>query len=129
LKQQINRKALSFKTEEVSPPNTPMRALLQYRNIPKIYFRIVKINYEITDEEQLYGENFLKKFSAESPVISWEVELPRDSDKNGHAVEVKIPELPLGRYAIMVSDNSAFSIIKKAVAYSLIDISNFSVIR
>jgi uncharacterized protein YfaS (alpha-2-macroglobulin family) len=124
----IKRKALNLTSEEVNEPGKPARALINYSNVNKVYFRIIKADYrknrDLTREQ--YGEKLIKKYVDEKPVVSFEYELPDDKDYNPHSSEIKIPELPSGFYILLASNTASFTCDKNIVAYTDLWYSNIS---
>ena len=68
-------------------------------------------------------------YTKQKPVKEWSLDLPDDKDYQQHSVEIKMPELPAGRYLILSATEKNFSYIKNAVGYSKIWVSNLSYIR
>ncbi|MCK4311298.1 MAG: hypothetical protein KAW88_01025, partial [Candidatus Cloacimonetes bacterium] len=127
----ITEKSLSLQTEKVNLPQKLSLGLLSYKNVNEFYFRIVKTTIE-EKEDYIYNHNYekkLKKFIAKQPLKEWIINIPDDEDFQSHSVEIKIPELNLGEYVILVSNNKNFSFDKNGVAYSFLTISNISFIQ
>ncbi len=126
--QQIKLKSLSFELEKVNAPNKPFLSLLKFRNVKKIYFRacpmdIDKFNHAV---ENLYGEKLIQKYLSLKPVKEWSVDLPDDGDYQQHSAEVKIPDLDLGHYVILASDDKSFTYKNYGIAYASCWASNIS---
>ncbi|MBN1638751.1 MAG: hypothetical protein JW866_07280, partial [Ignavibacteriales bacterium] len=130
LRNQILSKELSLITEKVNLPNAPFRALVTYRNVDNVHFRI--LNYD-KDVEQLfktlYNDDLFKELVKIKPIKTWSVKIPNDGDMNSHSFEVKVPELGLGKYLILASPDEKFTLSKNAIAYTTTYISNISYIR
>lgn len=125
---QIEEKSLSLQTERVNPKDKEFRALLSYKNLNKVYFKIVENPFPKNKEHYYYDENTVKKLLSQKAIKSWEVSLPIDKDYNSHAVEIAIPALTFGSYFILCSDTSAFTYKNNAIAYAEINISNMAYI-
>lgn len=130
LKKQINETSLSFVMEEINVPGQAFRAKVDYQNIGALYFRIVKDSKnpggdEIQEDQEARISRYLKSI----PVQEWKVELPVDTDKQQHSIEVSLPALPPGRYAILLSANQDFSSGKKSLAYSQCRISAIGLVH
>ncbi len=130
LKSLIEKKKLHFTLEKASVPNKPFRSLLEYRNISKIYLRIVK-----TDPRWFYGakrkyrgEKQIKKYLSQTKIKEWDLTLEDDGDFTRHTAEIKIPSLPNGFYIILIGTSSNFSSDKQAVTYAHCWVSNISYI-
>ncbi len=130
LKAVINEKFISFQTEKVNVPDQPFLGKVNYGNINKVFMRIVAADKEGDEETTgLYGERLVKYYLGLNAVKEWSVSLPEDGDKQNHSAELSLPELPLGKYVILVSTSPTFSYSKNAVAYSIAWISNTSYIN
>ncbi len=129
LKSMINEKSFSFQSERVNAPGQPFIAKVNYKNISKLYFRIAKNDKDDSENEGLYGEQLVKTYLNLKPVKEWNITLPDDGDKQSHSAEVKIPEMPLGKYIVIASTSESFTYEKNSVAYSTAWISNISFIN
>ncbi len=115
LKVQIDQKSLSFQTEQVNLPNNPFLSLVQYRNMGKVWMKVIPFDEEReTRLEKMRSERDANKkilpyFNSFEPLKQWIENLPTDGDFRQHAAEVKIDGLPFGKYLVMVSDNPEFS--------------------
>jgi uncharacterized protein YfaS (alpha-2-macroglobulin family) len=135
LQSRILTKELHLITHEITPANELNKALVEYRNIDKLYWKIFKTtaeeikkiserenNKEYVDPRQKVIDYFNKK----TPLQQWSISLPNDSDYQMHSLEEKIPALPLGEYLILVADNEKFGYQNQAVATGLVQVSNLS---
>ena len=131
LKNQINEHAISFITEKVTSPNQSFRALVNYKNLKTVYVRVAQMDIDKYNKsvERYYGEQLVKEYLKLKPVKEWSVELPDDGDYQSHSVEIKIPELALGHYVILVGSEKTFSYKNNGVAYAPIWLSNLSYIN
>jgi len=126
---QIKETSLSLTTEYANIPYKPFLGLISYTNISGINLRIIKINPEKDRElkQNLKKENLIKEYIKLAPFKEWQVELINDGDFQNHSVEIKMPEIPLGYYVVLVGVDKNFSL-KNSVAYSSFWISNISFI-
>ncbi|HVO75605.1 MAG TPA: MG2 domain-containing protein, partial [Ignavibacteriaceae bacterium] len=109
LKNTISRKEIDIQTENGNMPGKPFRGLINYRNVKKIYLRIIPWN-ERKEKYLPKDEPAVNKFYAsQKPLKKWEVELPDDKDFQKHSVEIKIPDLEIGQYMLLVSSDENFS--------------------
>lgn len=125
---QIEEKSLSLQTEKVNPKDKEFRALLLYKNLNKVFFKIVENPFPKYKERYYYDDNLIKKLLTQKAIKSWEVKLPADADYNSHTVEIAFPQLPFGSYFVLCSDTSAFTYNNNAIAYAEINISNMAYI-
>ncbi|HEY1039996.1 MAG TPA: alpha-2-macroglobulin family protein, partial [Bacteroidia bacterium] len=126
----IKLKSMSLVAEDVNEPGKPARALLNYNNIGKVYFRVIKTEYQKNQNmtRDLYGDKLIKKYLEEKPVATFEYDMPVDADYNPHSAEVKIPELTQGFYVLLASTSSTFSVEKNIVTYTDLWYSNIAYI-
>ena len=131
LKAQIMAHSLDFQTEKVNVPNTPFRARVTFKNIKTVYVRIAKMDIDKYNKsiERYYGEQLIKEYTKLIPVKEFIIQLPDDGDYQSHSTEIKIPELPLGHYVIMMGTDKAFSYKENGVAYAATWSSNISYIN
>jgi uncharacterized protein YfaS (alpha-2-macroglobulin family) len=128
LQNQIKRKNLQVQMEQVSLPNVPMLASISYKNIEKIYGKIIRLEEKDRMEMQvLQNENKLIPFLNDIPAIkTWTTDLPKVGDFRDHIVEIKVDAMPIGFYLVMIADNEDFSETGKAVSFLSVHVSNIS---
>ena len=109
LSSDIARKTIQLQAEPAVAPERPSLVLLKYRNVQKLYFRTVKLTAaradELTARYQYGGDYQPEKIASEllklAPRHAWEVSLPDDGDLREHRVEVPVPPLERGDFAIL----------------------------
>ncbi len=138
LQQQLHEKALSAKIEKVNIPELPFRALVTYKNLDSLSWRIIKVDREEVEAQRYrwlrdYNvdreEKFLEYFLAKDPVKSGFISLPDDEDLQQHAVEIKLDAIPLGDYMVLFSPDPSFSILNNNITHAYTTISNLSFIN
>ena len=107
-------------------PNKPTLSLLEFKNVTKLYFKIVKGDPKANADRHTLKEYIQNELRKES-VKSWTQELPVTKDYRSHTTEIKIPELPLGYYVVFISDSPDFNT-TKTIKYKPIWITNLSYI-
>ena len=124
----IAAKELSFKVEEVNLPNLPFRGRVAFKNVSKVYLRIINRTEAIEKRlnEVYETEKRADILRKETPLKTWDLVLPDEKDFQNHSSEIKMPEMPIGKYYILMSDNAEFSIDKKALAYTPCDVGTIS---
>jgi uncharacterized protein YfaS (alpha-2-macroglobulin family) len=127
----IHQRSVAMSLEEGNAPNKPFRSLVTYRNAKNISFRILNITYEEDKKliKKYYGEDLIKQYLKEPVIKEWIVSFPDDGDYQQHSAEIKMPELPLGYYVVLASDNKEFSTKEQLVAYSHFWITNIGFIN
>lgn len=119
LKNSITSKSVSFKTENTVVPDMPSRALLTWKNISKVYFRIAKAEQGLRKrDDNRTEEQIVKDYLKLVPVASWEQVIPDDGDYQLHDAEIKIPALAAGNYVILVSHDKDFQLDSNGIAYA-----------
>ena len=116
----IRQKALAFTTDQVAIPEKHFIALLKFKNIDKVYFRIVKLDYDKYRKtiRKKYGKKLIDYYKTLDAISEWSAGLDNDGDYQQHAVELKMPELAKGHYIIMVATDKDFTYNENAIAYS-----------
>lgn len=125
---QIERKNLRVQMEKVNLPNEPMLASISYKNVEKVYGKIIRL--EEQDRRQLrelqYENSLIPFLNGINPIKSWSTDLPQVGDYRDHVVEVKVDAIPVGFYVVMMADNPEFSDRQKAVSFLSTHVSNIS---
>ncbi|MBS1783220.1 MAG: alpha-2-macroglobulin [Bacteroidetes bacterium] len=130
--QNIVFKHLDLSTEKVVLPDEPSKILLQYRNVEKVSFRLVKLvhsNYRFLDNFNSYENNLTSSLLALPTLKTWEEVLPSSNDFATHSTEVKVAALPVGMYAVIVSAKDGFSLTDNIVSYAVFQVSQLSVLQ
>ncbi|RTL59442.1 MAG: alpha-2-macroglobulin [Sphingobacteriales bacterium] len=129
---QITAKSFSLTTEKVNVLNQPFRILVNYKNLNKLYFRLIKTSKEelkridITNTEDA---NVWKKILSLKSVRDWNESLPDLKDYQQHATEAKVDALPNGLYILLASENSDFSNKENILALHTTYVSNISFVK
>ncbi|MCP9751857.1 alpha-2-macroglobulin family protein [Ferruginibacter sp. HRS2-29] len=124
---QIRQPALDISTEKVNVINEPFRNLLSYRNIDKIYIRVIKTSREeLKSLEKKEYDQLWAAMPKLKPVKSWELSLPDQKDYQLHATEIKADGLPQGIYIILASITPDFSTSNNLLARQITYVSNIS---
>jgi len=127
---QIEGGQLDIILEKAVGPGKPFLALVQYRNLDKIYLKVVKTNREeIEKKKQLRHNEMVAYFIGKEAVHRWETALPDDGDFQTHSAEIKVEELEIGEYALLASNSSEFDFNRFAVAYSFFTVSNIAYVH
>jgi uncharacterized protein YfaS (alpha-2-macroglobulin family) len=126
----IQTKSIVVTNEETAIPTKASRALITWRNLNKVYFRIYKTSEDLPERyDSRTEEQRMKDFLSSKLITSWENSLPDEKDYNSHAAEVKIPELPAGHYVILASAEKDFPLTDNGIAYSYIWSSSISYVE
>lgn len=133
LKESIFFKEISITTEEAVVPDEPYKALVHYKNVDRIYLKIIPISYK--DRDKLFSlkdketqDDILKRLNAIKAVKLWNLALPTADDYLEHSVEINMGVLKKGYYAVLISTNPNFTAAagKEAVGVTTLFASNIS---
>lgn len=126
LKKNIEITRLEATSEKVYLPEEPGLFLMQYRNTSKVYLKVVKVLQEETPEDY---QEFVRKLAKTRAFRSWSYDLPDPGDFQTHRVEGAIPSLPIGQYAVVLSDNRRFDSNKGNVSAVMIKVSRLAYVH
>ena len=108
----IKQATISITTSYATIIGKPSLALVNYKNVPKVYFRLLKIDPKVDRELQQNVQNEqqvrLEKYLSIQPVTIWEQSLPDDGDYRNHSAEIKLPAMPSGYYILLSSLDASF---------------------
>ena len=122
---QITRKELNLRTEVVNIPGQSILAKIEYRNVERAHLRIVKL----TEEERVAlnrkrPAEVVRDLAGRQGMRRWSVKLPLTGDFQLHGTEIRIDDLPFGNYAVLISDEPAFSEKASSTGYIFTQVSN-----
>lgn len=126
---EIHRKEVNTRTESVNLPGKAFRALVNYRNIDTLYARIIRIENAGFPENDFITDEAWKKITRQKAFRNMTVSLPATEDHQLHAVEIKLDELPLGKYALLCSDNKEFNDSPHTLSLQYFQVSQLSYVR
>jgi hypothetical protein len=124
----IEEPLLEFQTYNEVSPDKEFPLLLNYKNVKKIWLRLVPSDYITNREYHSDRENKLRKYLAIKPLIDWTVEIPVNTDYQKHSAELIIPEVKSGRYILMINNSESFTESDTTLAYGFIQVSNITYI-
>lgn len=127
LRSQILTKSLTLYTEAVNLPNQPILAKLNYKNISQVYLRVLRLTpTQIKQIEKLENEKIFEFLIGLRPAKAWSEKLLDDKDYQPHGVEFAIDRLPIGQYAVLISDNKNFKKEGGYLGYLMTQVSNLA---
>lgn len=130
LLQQIGKKSLELTSEKVNLPAEPFRTLVTYRNINKIYFRLIRISAEFEESLNNYYDNhYWQKLTNLKAERKWEQLLPETNDYQQHSTEIKVDAMSAGKYALLASVTEDFSLTENLLAVQFVYVSSISYIN
>lgn len=129
--EEIRQPALNIAIERVNLPDQPFRTSVEWKNINRIHFRIIKLDSshkDMVERGDFFNQALWANILAEPIVRQWEQPLPASSDFKMHRAEVKVDALPIGTYLIITSDNPSFNLKESNMALAKVQVSNISFI-
>jgi len=127
----ILEKDFSLHVELVNLPDQPALMKVNYRNVSKLYFKVVRL--EESDIEAIHNRYGYSEeapaFTKRKAITSWSLALPGTDDYREHTTEAIISKLPFGYYAVLAAEDEKFDKGKKAAVYALFQVSNIAGIR
>lgn len=123
----LSYSSLDLAIEKVNLINEPFRSLVTYKNVGKVYFRLIKTSREeIKNLEKNDYDKIWSAYTKLNPTKSWNTNLPTVDDFQSHSTEIKIDGLPQGMYILLASTNENFSTENNLLARQITYISNIS---
>jgi len=109
LLQHLQQPQFQFNIEKVNVPGAPFRALVTYKNVPQLHFRLIKATAALRNNTNRYEDKYWNALLAAPVIKSWQQTLPPTADMQQHRVEVKVDALPVGEYFLLASGDAGFS--------------------
>jgi uncharacterized protein YfaS (alpha-2-macroglobulin family) len=131
----LQTKHIEITLEKINLPHENLRGLVSFKNVGKLFVRVVKTNEEefrkihgkkYSYRDDAYYEKLIGYYAAQKPVHQFDLTLPDAGDYQQHAAEFRIPALPLGDYILLAGTNAALSYTGNAVAYDFFSVSSLS---
>ena len=106
----IRDRSVSASVESISLPGEELLAHLEYRNLSSLYLKIVKLpeSSKRWRGDTWDGEEVLRKLNQLSSRKDWKQTFDSGNDHQQHNTEIALPALPVGHYALLVSDHDNF---------------------
>ncbi|MBV8254237.1 MAG: alpha-2-macroglobulin [Chitinophaga sp.] len=132
LKQSILQKTLGLTVEKVNVPGQALRILTKYRNLNKVYLRLLSVPEEVTKKDGAFQpyqdktKQAIRQLMTTNTVRTWSQDLPAGDDHMSHMVELKVDALQSGLYVLLISDNEQFPMEDAITAGHLFTVSNIA---
>lgn len=106
----ILEKKLDIDVETVNLPGQPFRAMVDWRNVPLFYYRIVRLADRKADirASRPEGDASWQRLRYWPVLRQVTQRLPVTNDYQSHGSEIKVDALPIGEYALLASTDSSF---------------------
>jgi hypothetical protein len=135
LKKEMLMRSLSVSTEQTIQPHKPFLFNIKWRNVEKVFVRIVRLPATLMDQAINYrriylSEEEIKLVLRVDNVHEFSIALPNNTpaDFKEAVSAFKAPELDYGHYVILVSPNNEFKLTDNVIAYTLVTATNMTVI-
>ena len=123
----IESKNLNFVMEEAIIPNQLSKGQLTFRNVSKVYMKIIKLDFDELKEKRFRNNQArINYYNRQTVVSKWELNLPDDGNYNSHSVEYTIPKLGKGYYGVLASTSSNFTDNRNVFGFSAFWSTNIS---
>ena len=126
---ELKRPHLQLSSELVNIPDQPFRSLVSYRNLNRIYLKLISVNHEEMKAIDKKTTSELWQTLAEKKALrNWSVNLPDLQDLQEHSAEIKTDALPPGMYVLMASKQEDFGLKDNIMARQLLYVSRIGYI-
>lgn len=125
---QIELPAISFFSYSEAPVNKEFPILLKYKNVKKVWLRLVETDFIYSNNLYSRTEDILQKALGKSPAHSWNQEITSYGDYREHSTELIIPAIKSGNYILIISATGAFTGQDSLQAWGTIGVSDISYI-
>lgn len=130
LKAQIEKPQLQIQTEESYIPREPSKFLLQYKEIDSLYYTIIPISRKKSLKiSTLQEEAMLNELKSRKPLYKLKKELPLPLDYNNHRIEIGLPGLDKGTYALLVSSGNQYQPDKNLLEANIFQVTNLGLVQ
>ncbi len=124
IKNQIEEKSIGIVIEEINLPNENILAKISYKNIDKIYLKVLKVtSKEIKELYNIYGKERIDYINKLKSIKENSITLPKIDDYKNHSSEISLGSYGLGNYLFVVSNDINFS---KNISYTLSSVSKLA---
>ncbi|MEA3504365.1 MAG: MG2 domain-containing protein, partial [Bacteroidota bacterium] len=129
LKIKILKKSLNIEMSRENLPEENFDIEVAYKNLDKLYFRIIKTSQESDWRNVKDKKEKLNVVLQKHPVKEWNIEIKNEGDYRIHTTEITVSELDKGNYILLAATSPNFSIDNEYVSFSefwVTDITYFS---
>ncbi len=105
----LQRPSLNVRTEDVNLPDQPIKTLVNYQNIDKVYLKIYRVNNGLLRKRYEQQDILLKRLQQLTPLKTWQQALPGTADMEEHSAEIKVEALAPGDYVLVADCNGSFN--------------------
>jgi len=111
IKDNIEAKEINIELENVNLPHNNILTKVEYKNIDKLYVKVIKITDKILIElkKDRKIEKKLEYINSLTAINQFDIALPKADDYKKHTTEVSLGSYDLGYYLIVISKDRYFS--------------------
>lgn len=122
----IQAASLSINVEEVNLPNKNILVQLDYRNLKKVWLKVVKVKGVFDSWDRSGWDEQFNYLQGLSSVQSRSWEIQDLGDYQPHQTEIALDGLPVGLYWVFVSEDASFDKGKNRVCLASFTVSNIA---
>lgn len=123
----LNERSVGLTVEEGNLPSQPIRALVSYRHVPRLYYRIVRVRVdEPIRADQSDPKKLAQRYLRLPVVQEGSIGLPNDGDLQEHTTEIPLPALPLGHYVVLAADQPAMTNAVELLSHTPLTVTSLS---
>lgn len=128
LLQQLQHPSFTLQMDRVMPADAAQPALLTYTNVNQLSLKIVKISQDLLRSDPDFRDKLkaYNAFSKRPTFTSWSLEPPVETDLQEHALQLEIPALPSGAYALLAESQTGVLEEDRQFTYTLFQVTNLS---
>lgn len=118
LLRQIRATSISTNVEQINLPNQNILVQLGFRNVRKVWVKVVQGNFDRVKWDALTSEQQFQTINGLPPIQNrtWDIQDPGDFQP--HQTEIALEALPLGNYWVLLADNPDFQPKTGTVSYT-----------
>ncbi|MDO8368730.1 MAG: MG2 domain-containing protein, partial [Saprospiraceae bacterium] len=129
LLREIQSPNLSSMVEEVSLPDKNILVQVGFRNLKKVWVRVVKADFNREKWDDLDWNQQYQYLKNLRPLQSRSWDLQDPGDYQQHKTEIALDGLPFGNYWVFVSENADFQSSKGPVVHTNFAVSNIASVQ
>ncbi|MFN0012957.1 MAG: MG2 domain-containing protein, partial [Saprospiraceae bacterium] len=115
----LRREEIGLETEHIGLPGKPLLVSVSYKNLNKVWVKVVQVPNDPLVLEQVEWENRLAYLNG-LPAVQQRTWNIRDAgDYRQHRTEIKLDPLPAGRYFVLVSGSDDFAGTAHPVSFAM----------
>ena len=128
LKQNILNPSVQILNENFLSANRPSKVFVDYKNIDKVYGKIIPIKATEDIYKNRTADEVIKFLNSKKALKTWSVTLPNPGDYWNHSTEIMLDGLAPGKYVIMFATSDKFTKKEQCVAYKMVQSTNIALI-